>query len=145
MSLENKEMFAMRTSLCDFSFSRNGADYDITAVVDSRQLEDPEEKSLTRGASATNKKGIVYTSSIKDPKTLTVVCVGLSKEYADMVSDMYQNEERTNFIIIDRKTGRKAVFRDAIFSKRPHQEQMSEGAEELNISLVLKSFNVEYA
>ena len=58
---------------------------------------------------------------------------------------MYQNEERTNFIIIDRKTGRKAVFRDAIFSKRPHQEQMSEGAEELNISLVLKSFNVEYA
>lgn len=138
------EIFALRTAFCDFYFSRNGADYDLTAVVDSKTFEDPEERSLTRGASGTSKKGLIYTSGIKDPKTITVVCVGLSKEYADMISAMYENEERTDFRIVDRKTGRMVAYKDAIFAKRPAQETMSEGSEELNVSLQLRTFNVEY-
>lgn len=90
-------MYALRTSLCDFYFSRNGADYDVTAAVDSATFEDPERKHLTRGSSGQNKTGLIYTEGIKDPKTLTVAFIGLSQEMAAMLADMYKEEERTDF------------------------------------------------
>ena len=136
-------MYALRTSLCDFYFSRNGADYDVTAAVDSATFEDPERKHLTRGSSGRNKDGLIYTEGIKDPKTITLVLVGLSQEMAAMLSDMYEQEERTDFKIVDRKTGRMRSFKQALISQRPMQGTMSDGAEEQNVQVVLESYQVE--
>lgn len=141
--MREKELFTMQMVRCDFFFSRNGVDYELTAMADSRQLEDPEEKNATRGASGRSKKGIIYTTGIKDPKTMTLVCIGLTKEYADLIAEMYENDERTDFKIVDRKTGRMAKMEDGFFAKRPIQEQMGEGAEELNVSLLIRGFKAE--
>lgn len=135
--------YALRTSLCDFYFSRNGEDYDLTAVVDSAAFEDPERKHLTRGSSGQNTKGLIYTEGIKDPKSLTVVFIGLSVEFASMLSDMYAAEERTDFKIIDRKTGQMRAFKDAIVSQKPVQASMSEGAEEQNVQVIFECFKTE--
>ena len=135
--------YALRTSLCDFYFSRNGEDYDLTAAVDSAAFEDPERKHLTRGSSGQNSTGLIYTEGIKDPKTLTVVFIGLSAEYAALLADMYKEEERTDFKIIDRKTGQMRSFKDAIVSQKPAQATMSEGAEEQNVQVVFECFTVE--
>lgn len=135
--------FAMRTSLCDFYFSRNGEDYDLTAAVDSATFEDPERKHLTRGSSGQNTTGLIYTEGIKDPKTLTVVFVGLSQEYAAMLSDMYAEEERTDFKVVDRKTGQMRAYKEAIVSQQPRQGTMSDGAEERNIQVIFECYKVE--
>ena len=140
--MAEKELFNMQMVRCDFFFSRNDVDYELTAMADSRQLEDPEEKNATRGSSGRSEKGIIYTTGIKDPKTITLVCVGLTKEYADMIAEMYENEERTDFKIVDRKSGRIAKMENDFFAKRPVQEQMGEGAEELNVSLMIRGFKV---
>lgn len=135
--------FAMRTSLCDFYFSRNGEDYDLTVAVDSATFEDPERKHLTRGSSGQNTTGLIYTEGIKDPKTLTVVFVGLSQEYAAMLSDMYTKEERTDFKVVDRKTGQMRAYKEAIVSQQPRQGTMAGGAEELNIQVIFECYKVE--
>ena len=136
-------MYALRTSLCDFYFSRNGADYDVTAAVDSATFEDPERKHLTRGSSGQNKTGLIYTEAIKDPKTLTVAFIGISQEMAAMLADMYEQEERTDFKIIDRKTGQMRSFKEAIISQRPLQGTMSDGAEEQTVQVIFESYQVE--
>ena len=135
--------FAMRTSLCDFYFSRNGVDYDITAVVDSNTFEDNERKHLTRGASGKNKTGLVYTEGIKDPKTLTTVFIGISQEMADMLADMYEKEDRTDVKVVDRKTGQMRSFKDAIVSQKPTQGTMGDGAEEQNVTVIFECFEVK--
>ena len=135
--------FAMRTSLCDFYFSRNGADYELTAAVDSLTFEDPERKHLTRGSSGRNGTGLIYTEGIKDPKSLTVVFVGLSAEYAAMLRDMYEQEERTGFKILDRKTGQMRVYKEAIVSQPPMQASMQDGAEEQTVQVIFETYQVE--
>lgn len=138
-------MFNLRAVLCDAYFSRNGVDYNLTAVIDSAQLEDPEEKQLTRGSFAGNKTGLIYTSGIKDSKTVTVRLIGLSAEYGSMLNDMYEQEERTDFKIVDRKTGRRATFKEAIIGKRIVQENMGEGGDdEMAATLILRTYQVEY-
>lgn len=135
--------FALRTSLCDFNFSRNGVDYDITAAVDSSTFEDPERKHLTRGSAGTNTRGLIYTEGIKDPKTLTVVLIGLSQEMAALLVDMYELEERTDIKIIDRKTGQMRAYKDAIVSQKPMQGTMADGAEEQNVQVIFEAYKVE--
>lgn len=138
-------MFNLRAVLCDAYFSRGGVDYSLTGFIDTTALDDPEEKQLTRGAFAGNKTGLIYTSGIKDAKTITVRLVGLSAEYANMLNDMYEKEERTDFKIVDRKTGRRATFEDAIIGKRVVQENMGgDGDEEMAANLVLRTYRVEY-
>lgn len=136
-------MYALRTSLCDFYFSRNGADYDVTAAVDSATFGDPERKHLTRGSSGQNQTGLIYTEGIKDPKTLTVSFIGLSEEMAALLADMYEQEERTDFKIVDRKTGRRRSFKQALISQRPLQSTMSDGAEEQTVQVIFESYQVE--
>lgn len=136
-------MYALRTSLCDFYFSRNGADYDVTAAVDSATFEDPERKHLTRGSSGQNKTGLIYTEGIKEPKTLTVVFVGLSQEMAAMLAEMYKEEERTDFKIVDRKSGQRRSFKQALISQRPMQSTLTDGAEEQNVQVIFESYQVE--
>lgn len=143
--MPDNNMFNLRAVLCDAYFSRNGVDYSLTGVIDTSALEDPEEKQLTRGAFAGNKTGLIYTSGIKDSKTVTVRLVGLSAEYATLLNEMYKKEERTDFKVIDRKTGRRATFKDAIVGKRIIQENMGgEGDEEMAANLILRTYNVEY-
>ncbi len=135
--------FALRTSLCDVYFSRNGEDYDVTAAVDSMTFEDPQRKHLTRGSSGRNTTGLVYSEGTKDPKTLTVVFVGLSAEFAQMFADMYEKEERTDFKIVDRKTGQFRSYKEAIISQRPVQASMQDGVEEQNVQVILEAYRVE--
>lgn len=135
--------FAMRTSLCDFYFSRNGVDYNTTNYVDSNTFEDNERKHLTRGASGANTSGLVYTEGIKDPKTLTTIFIGISQEMAGMLSDMYDKEERTDIKIVDRKTGQMRTFKDAIVSQKPTQGTMGDGAEEQNVTVIFECFEVK--
>ena len=138
-------MFNLRAVLCDAYFSRNGADYNLTAMVDSVALENPEEKLLTRGFFAGNKTGLAYTSGIKDPKTVTVRLIGASAEYVNMLNDMYDKEERTDFKLVDRKTGRMAVYKEALIGKQLLQENMGEGGdEEMAVNLILRTYQVEY-
>lgn len=140
---DNEIQFAMRTVMCDCYFSRNGVDYNITSIVDNTAFENPERKHLTRSASATNTTGLVYTEGVKDPKNVTITAVGISLEMAKMLAEMYAKEERTDFKIIDRKTGRMRSFEKSIISQEPTQSQTGEGAEELNVSFILETFVVK--
>lgn len=134
--------FALRSVVCDFYFSRNGVDYDVTAAVDSHAFDDPERKHLTRGASGKNKTGLVYTEGIKDPKVLTTVFVGISQEMAQLLADMYDKEDRTDIKIVDRKTGQSRTFTNAIVSQKPLQSAMGDGAEEQNVQVIFEAFEV---
>ncbi|MGB2579416.1 hypothetical protein AAIR98_001335 [Elusimicrobium simillimum] len=130
---------------CDIGFTHNSQAYDFTDQVESVTIEDSEAKHLTRGASARNTKGIVYTEGSKSPKVVTIVLVNMAPEYASLFKTIREEEDRLEIYCIDRKTGAKRMFKDCILQKAPTQLNMAEGAEELNISLVFETFKIEEA
>jgi hypothetical protein len=128
---------------CDFIFGYNGVDYNLTAETDAWSIEDPQAKHLTRGSSTTNKRGIIITEGTKDPRVITITLIAPAAEYLKMFKEIYNDEERVDFSIIDRVNGSKRTLKEAIIQKEPMQATMGEGADELNISLVIETYQIE--
>ncbi|WP_424244947.1 hypothetical protein Dip510_000054 [Elusimicrobium posterum] len=130
---------------CDLGFTYNGQSYDFTNEVDSVTIDDPQATHLTRGGSARNTKGLIYTEGAKSPKVVTVTLVNIDAAYSKLFKTIREEEDRLEIYCIDRKTGSKRIFKDCILQKDPLQLSMSEGAEELNISLVFETFKIDEA
>ena len=128
---------------CDFGIIYNEVKYDFTEYVDGVTIEDTESKHLVRGRTGVSKKGLIYSESLHTPKRISVSLVGLRKDFFPVFRKIYAEEDRVEVYCIDRKTGNNRVFKDAVLTQEPEQLTMTDGAEEMNLTLVFESFAVE--
>jgi len=126
---------------CDVGFMRGGVRYDF-GHVDSVTGEDPQSKKLVRGANAANKVGLLYREGVKDPHRATFTLIDLPLDIKTILDAVYENEERCDWYVIDRKTGSSKTYKDAILSNQPQQLNIDETPESLNVALVIESFNL---
>lgn len=127
---------------CDFGSSYNGTNYDFTKEVDSVVIEDPQMKKLTRGGSGKSKTGIAYSEGMKDARKVTITLVGLPASYLKLLKSLFESEERIDSYCVDRKTGITRSFNNSLISQEPKQLAIQEGAESLNILLILETFDI---
>lgn len=127
---------------CDFGVKINGINYDFDHV-DSLQIEDPQMTKIVRGANASNKIGLVYKEGVKEPKTMTVVILGMSAALVGVLTDAYENQTRVDAYCISRVDGSSKMATDAVLSQMPQQLSVDESAESMNVSLAFMSFNLK--
>lgn len=132
----------MKLIECDIGFTIEGVNYDFTHVA-SVTVEDPEETSLTRGANAGNKLGIIFKEGVKEPTKLTIPVMGLPTSVHELLKSVYDTEKRFDFYCISRKTGASKFAKNAVLCKRPQQLTLDETPDSMNVSLVIASFDVE--
>lgn len=127
---------------CDVGFLLDGVRYDFTHV-DSLTVEDPENTRLIRGANGQNKEGLPYVEGIKEPKTVTVNILGMSKAIAELLGGAYSAKKRMDVYCVDRTDGSSKTAKSAILRQRPQQLQVDETAEGMNVALAWESFDLE--
>ena len=127
---------------CDFGFSYNGKNYDFTKEVDSVVIEDPQFKKLTRGGSGKSKTGLAYSEGAKEAKKITITLCGLPSSYLKLLKSLFESEERIDSYCVDRKSGITRNFNNSLISQEPRQLAIQEGAESLNVILILETFDI---
>lgn len=127
---------------CDVGFQVEGQNYDFEHV-DSVTIEDPESNKLIRGANASNKVGLAYKEGLKEPKRITYVLVGLSKEIHDLLVGVFEEQERVSTYVISRKDGSSRFAKNAVLAQLPHQLTLDDSAESLNVSLTFETFDLK--
>lgn len=128
----------------DVGFTLNGTNYTFEHI-DNVTIDDPQLKHLTRGANASSKSGLMYTEGQSSPKVLTFTLKGASVAHLNLLKDHYaeqSEDERIDFWVIDRKTGSIMSAKDAILQKEPRQASISEGEDNLNIDVMIETFNL---
>lgn len=128
---------------CDFGFSYGGVNYDFTKDVVSAVINDPRETSLTRGNTGTDTVGIEYDMNISQPIESTITLRDLTKTMRDLIVSIYDSKARISGYIIDRLTGDNRQIKNAIIAKTPRQETIGEGEESVQLTLILRSFDVK--
>lgn len=126
----------------DFGFSYNGKNYDFTKEVDSVVIEDPQMKKLTRGGSGKSKVGLPYSEGMKEARKVTITLCGIPSSYLKLLKSLYESEERIDSYCIDRKTGITRSFNNSLISQEPRQLAIQEGAEALNVLLIIETFDI---
>lgn len=134
-------MEALKLYDCDVGVVIRGVKY--TLDVDSVTIEDPERKTLTRGANSGNRVGIVVKEGAKEPKVWTTSVVPIPVALHALLKEVYDEEERVELFAISRATGSGKFAKKAILSQRPQQLTLDESVESLNTALVFASFDVE--
>lgn len=97
---------------------------------------------LTRGANATNKKGIISQEGGKTPDVAEMTVVDCSTAVYKLLLDIYENKERLTAFFIDRDTGEYFNFKDAIIRDKPRQTQATEDNTSHSFVFAVESFNV---
>lgn len=126
----------------DFGFVLDGVTYDFEHVMEL-QVEDPEMTKLTRGANAKNKVGLVYREGTKDPKKVTVTIVGMDKDLKAALDNAYENKKRVDVYAVDRETGSRKTYNNAVLCQQPQQLQISENVESMHVALAFESFDAK--
>ena len=127
---------------CDFGLTVRGVNYDFTDI-DSVTIEDPEAVELTRGANANNTEGLAYATGTKEPKTITLVIPAINTELLVLLQDAYSKKERIESYCVSRSDGSSKMIKKAILSQKPQQLTLDETSESMNVSIILKSFDVK--
>jgi hypothetical protein len=133
-------MAIFKISDCDVGFSVNGVNYDLE--YDSCLLDDPQRKSLVRGANASNLTGLVFTEGMKNPKVMTIQAFNVSAAIFALAKGLYDAETRVEAYAIDRKTGSSRTMRKALLTKPPRQLSIAEGPDSLNVEFIFESFEL---
>jgi len=132
-----------KLSSIDFGFSYNGQTYDFEHC-DGMTIEDPRSSHITRGMNAKNKRGIKIDEALSDPDIITIPIMNVKKEVVDLLNKIQaSDDERIEAYAIDRNTGQSRFIKEAIVSKKVRQLVISEGRDDLNIELILESFQVD--
>ncbi len=127
---------------CDFGIKLNGQNYDFDQI-DSMVIEDPEQNVLTRGSNAKNKVGLAYKQGLKEPKTITVTIVGMSKSIADLLMAAWEAQTRMDVFCVDGGDGSSRIGKNCILRDRPRQLTIDESAESMNVALAFQTFEIQ--
>lgn len=127
---------------CDVGFSISGTNYTFQNI-DVVAIEDPRKRHLIRGANSTSKKGLSYKEGHGNPFTATLTLKGISDAFRQLLEDNFNNDERLDFWVIDRKSGSNKMFKDANLQNVPQQLNISEGEDSLAVELVIETFNFD--
>lgn len=127
---------------CDVGFSYKGVNYDFEDI-ETVTITDPEKVHITRGMSSRSTKGIVYNQNAKDPKTVSFTIMGISGDYFNLFTKIFEAKDRLDAYVIDRKTGTMRLFKDAVLQQRVRQTAINDKADSFAIQIVLECFKIE--
>lgn len=127
---------------CDFGVTIRGVNYDFDHI-DSVTIENTETTTLTRGANAKNKSGIVYKTGSKDPKVVTAEVLDIPFDLHNLLKEVHANEERLDFYCISRSDGSSKIAKNAVLSQEPVQMAIDETAESMNLTLIFHAYDIE--
>lgn len=127
---------------CDVGVKYNGVSYLFDHVV-SWVVEDPQNTKLTRGANAGNKLGLAFTEGLKEPKRITCMIMGLTKDLVAVLNTIYENQDRCDVFAIARKDGSSQKGANSVLCQKPRQLTLDDSAESLHVQLVFETFDLE--
>jgi hypothetical protein len=125
---------------CDVGFSINGTNYTFDHV-DGVTIEDPRRSHLIRGVNSTSKRGLRYREGTASPYVVTVRLKSIGVSFEGLLRTQFDNDGRIDFWVIDRATGSNKKFQQACLQNAPKQLSITEGEDNLDIELVLESFD----
>lgn len=130
---------------CDVGFSINGTNYTFENV-DSVTIEDPRKGHLIRGVNSTSKRGLAYKEGTGSPYVVTAKLRSVGVAIEQLLAAQFENSERIDFWVIDRKTGSNKFFKNAALQNAPKQLNITEGEDSLDIEVAVESFdyNADY-
>lgn len=126
----------------EVAINLNGVNY-ILSGVHSIAFESMLTNNLVRGSDARDKQGIVVQDGTSEADSATLTIRNVSAQIFSMMENSWKNASRLTATFTDSKTGDRYVMRDSILTNRPLQKSISDGADQVNIEVVLKSFNLE--
>jgi hypothetical protein len=131
----------IRLEHCDVSVTIGGTAYsfeDVSAVA----LADTETHTKVRGINnSKDTKGINVKSGLADPGTITLTLVGVTQALKNLLNATFDNDEDVGLSVVDRNGGGSIVRDNASLNTRVYQAGLSEGADELTITV---TFNVYF-
>jgi hypothetical protein len=132
-------LFIISDADCGFTIA--GVNYKFEHI-DKVVIENPEKSHLTRGANSSSKLGLQFKEGSTSPKTVTFSLKGISPEFFTLLSGVYTANSRLDCWVMDRITGSHKTFKDSILQAEPRQLNISEGEENLNVELMIETFNL---
>lgn len=135
----------LNISDCDVGFSINGTNYTFQHC-DSVTIEDPHKGHIIRGVNSTSKTGLAYKEGTGSPYVATAKLKSVSVAFELLLEAQFNNSERVDFWVIDKKTGSNKFFKSAALQHAPKQLNITEGEDSLDIEVVVESFdyNADY-
>lgn len=126
---------------CDIGLTIRDVNYDFEDL-DVAEQEDPRQINLKRGAIGKSTSGIPYGEGWGDPMVHTFTLVNIPSALLTLLREIFNKKgiERLSGYIIDRNTGSSRTIKKAVLGAEPKQLSIGEGADSLNIQVVLRSY-----
>lgn len=126
---------------CDGGIIYDGTTYTFTDL-DSVAWTYNKKNHLTRGANATNTRGIISQEGGKTPDTAEYSVVDCPKALYKLLLDLFEKKARLTAFFINRDTGEYMNFKDAVIRDKPRQTNVGEDDSSLSFIFAVESFNV---
>ena len=117
--------------------------YDFSANFTSTNAEQSQMNHLTRGGSGKSKVGLIYTEGNASPDVATTVLSGADASVLIALQNAFKNRTRIDLYIIDPVSNWKRFYKNAVIQKMPRQLAIAEGADSMNIEVIVESFDVD--